>query len=63
MGEHRGIKENKGQSTTEYLIVVAAVIAALIIMVGRSNSMFRRGLNTVYNMGIESMINMANRVF
>lgn len=63
MAKYHGTRKNEGQSTIEYIIVVAVVISALLLIMGSKKSMFRSGLNKVYNMGINAMVNMAERVF
>lgn len=51
----------KGQSTVEYILVVAAVIAAILIF-GSRNGIFQNALNATYDTNINSMLNMAERI-
>ncbi len=54
-------RKRKGQSTVEYLVVVAGVIAALIVFLapgGPFNTEFGKALNA----GTDGMVNMANRL-
>ena len=55
-------RNKKGQSTVEYIILVAGVIAILIVFVGSSNSPFRISLNKAYTSATNGMENMANRL-
>lgn len=52
---------SKGQSTVEYILVVAAVIAAMLIFASR-NGIFQNALNATYDTNINSMLNMAERI-
>lgn len=54
--------KKKGQSTVEYLILVAGVIAILLYFVGNSGSPFRTALNQTYQSATNGMVNMANRL-
>ena len=54
--------KKKGQSTVEYLILVAGVIAILLYFVGSSGSPFRTALNATYQSATNGMTNMANRL-
>ncbi|OGX27502.1 MAG: hypothetical protein A2705_04115 [Omnitrophica WOR_2 bacterium RIFCSPHIGHO2_01_FULL_52_10] len=54
-------RNSKGQSTIEYILVVAAVIAALLIFAGR-NGIFQNALNATYDTNINAMLNMAERI-
>ncbi|HBO98042.1 MAG TPA: hypothetical protein DE315_02820 [Candidatus Omnitrophica bacterium] len=54
-------RNSKGQSTIEYILVVAAVIAAMLIFAG-SNGIFQNTLNAIYDTDINSMVNMAERI-
>jgi len=55
-------KKRKGQSTVEYLVLVAAVIAVILLFVGNQNSPFRTKLNGVLDSATNSMTNMAGRL-
>lgn len=52
-------RKKKGQSTVEYIILFAAVIAAILIFVAGP---FRDALNTTYTSGTKGMDTMANRL-
>ena len=56
------LRSKKGQSTVEYIILVAGVIAILIVFVGSSSSPFRAALNRTYLAATNGMENMANRL-
>lgn len=51
----------KGQATIEYILVIAAVIAAMLIFASE-NGIFQSALNAIYDTNINSMINMAERI-
>ncbi len=61
----RNIKEKprkkKGQSTVEYIILVAAVIAALLAFFGSSGA-FSPAFNTTLSDATSGMVNMAGRL-
>jgi hypothetical protein len=52
-------KKRKGQSTVEYIILVAAIIGALIIFLPGT---FRRAYNATLQSGTNGMQNMADRL-
>lgn len=51
----------KGQSTVEYILVVTAVIAVVILFTTSEDSSFRKRLTNVFNQTTGSMENVANR--
>jgi len=53
-------KKKKGQSTVEYIILIAAVLAALIIFLGPGGP-FQTAYNTTINSGTDGMEDMADR--
>lgn len=55
------VKKEKGQSTVEYIILVAAVIAALIIFLANGGP-FSKAFNTTMGSGTNGMEDMANRL-
>lgn len=61
MPVYRGMKSRKGQSTIEYILVVAAVLAVTIAFGGK-DSFFKNALNAAYDTNINSMLNMAERI-
>jgi len=52
-------KKKKGQSTVEYIILVAAIIAALIIFLPGT---FQTAFNAAMTSGTNGMENMADRL-
>ncbi len=54
-------KNNKGQSTLEYVILVTAVIVVIISLLVGNNSLFRTKLNTTLNGTIDAMDTMQTR--
>jgi hypothetical protein len=56
------IKKKKGQSTVEYIILVTAVIAVVIVFVVNGNSPFRQKMNQTLGNGTDAMANMAARL-
>ena len=56
------LRSKKGQSTVEYIILVAGVIAVIVVFVGSPSSPFRSALNRTYASATNGMENMANRL-
>ena len=54
-------KKKKGQSTVEYLVLVAAIIGALIIFL-RPGGPFQTAFNDTLDEGTTGMVNMAERL-
>jgi hypothetical protein len=54
-------REKKGQSTVEYILLVAAVLAALIIFL-RPGGVFQTAFNDTVSTGTNGMTFMANRL-
>ncbi len=54
-------KRKKGQSTVEYIILVAAVIGILIVFLSDTGP-FRKAFNATLSEGINGMTNMAKRL-
>lgn len=52
-------KKKKGQSTVEYIILVAAVVAALIVFLPGT---FKTAFNKTLSTGTNGMTDMANRL-
>ena len=51
---------HKGQSTVEYILLVTAVVAVIILFTVGSNSLFQTRLNTVFNQTTQDMLNVAS---
>lgn len=43
------IKKQKGQSTVEYIVLVTAVVAVLLLFLANGNSPFNQKLNSTLN--------------
>ena len=54
-------RKKKGQSTVEYIILVAAIIGALIIFL-RPDGVFQNAYNETLSTGTNGMVNMAERL-
>ncbi len=54
-------KNKKGQSTLEYIILVTAVVAIILVFLGPTG-IFRSRLNQTLDSATNSMINMAGRL-
>jgi competence protein ComGC len=54
-------KKQKGQSTVEYIILVAAVIGILIVFL-RPGGVFQNAYNDTLSQGTNGMVNMAQRL-
>lgn len=56
------LRTRKGQSTLEYLVLVAMVIAILILFLNPTNGVFSRAYNATLSRGTDGMEDMANRL-
>ena len=56
------LRNKKGQSTLEYVILVAGVIIVIIWFVGNSGSPFQTALNQSLQQATNGMEDMANRL-
>lgn len=54
-------KQKKGQSTVEYIVLVAAVVAAALFML-KPNGLFRTSLNTTLGSQMGQMEDMSTRL-
>ena len=54
-------RKKKGQSTVEYIILVAAIIGALVIFLGPSGA-FKNAFSNTLERGTNGMVNMADRL-
>lgn len=62
--KHRKMKvrsAKKGQSTVEYIILVAAVLAALLVFL-KPGGVFQTSFNDTLKSGTNGMVDMANRL-
>ena len=53
--------KKKGQSTVEYILLVAAVLGALVIFL-KPDGPFAKAYNSALQQGSDGMTNMANRL-
>ena len=56
------MRAHKGQSTVEYILLVTAVIAVIVLFTGGNNSVFQQRLNSVFNTTTQDMLNVASRL-
>lgn len=56
------VRKKKGQSTLEYVILVAGVVAILILFLTADESPFRQAYNDTLHQGTDGMVDMANRL-
>jgi len=57
------MRTKKAQSTVEYMLLVAAVIAVVVMFTtGQGSGGFQHGLNQVFNQTTQDMVNVANRL-
>ena len=54
-------RKKKGQSTLEYIILVAGVVAVIIVFL-RPNGQFNRQFNQTLSNATDGMVDMANRL-
>jgi hypothetical protein len=54
------MRARKGQSTVEYILLVTAVVAVIILFTTGKNSPFQQRLNSVFNTTTQGMLNAAN---
>lgn len=56
------LRTRKGQSTLEYLVLVAMVIAILVIFLNPTSGIFGQAYNRTLKAGSDGMEDMANRL-
>lgn len=54
-------KRKKGQSTVEYIVLVAAVLGVILVFLGPSG-IFQKTFNSILSKGSDTMLNLANRL-
>ena len=54
------MRAHKGQSTVEYLLLVTAVVAVIILFTTGSSSLFQARLTNVFNQTTQDMLNVAS---
>lgn len=55
------MRAHKGQSTVEYILLVTAVIAVIILFTA-NGGLFQTRLNSVFNTTTQDMLNVASRL-
>jgi uncharacterized protein (UPF0333 family) len=58
---HIQLKQNRAQSTLEYIILVTAVIVIVIGLVASPSSPFRKTLNSTFNEGIQKLDDVGSK--
>jgi hypothetical protein len=53
---------HKGQSTVEYLLLITAVVAVIILFTTGNKSPFQQNLNSVFNTTSQDMLNVASHL-
>jgi len=56
------MQAQKGQSTVEYILLVTAVIAVVILFTAGDRSLFQQRLNSVFNTTTQDLLNVASRL-
>jgi len=56
------IKNKRGQSTVEYVLLVTAVVAVIIFMITGSKSEFQQKMNDTLTNSIDEIGNMSDRL-
>ena len=55
-------KKKKGQVTLEFILLVAAIVAILIVFLNPNGGVFSTALNQTFQQGTNGMQNMAARL-
>jgi len=55
-------KKNRAQSTVEYILVVTAILAAIIVVTGKMFGRVKTGMNSV-SVSMERTLNVASNKF
>ena len=61
MSGYHATRHSEGQSTLEYILIVAIIIVVSMVFLGR-NGIFQSALNTTYDSDINFMLNMGERI-
>ncbi len=56
------MRAHKGQSTVEYILLITAVVAVIVLFTVGNNSLFQQRLNSVLNTTTQDMLNVASRL-
>jgi len=54
------MRAHQGQSTVEYILLITAVVAVIILFTVGKGSLFQTRLNTVFNQTTQDMLNVAS---
>ena len=54
------MRAHQGQSTVEYILLITAVVAVIILFTVGNGSLFQTRLNTVFNQTTQDMLNVAS---
>ena len=57
------LKNKKGQSTLEYIILMTAVVVAIIAFVVKGDSPFKQSLNATLNSATTEMQSMGGKIY
>jgi len=61
-GIRKMVRNQSGQSTIEYVIVITAVIVVILAIAG-NNGIFRKALDKTYQQSMNGMTDMSNRFY
>jgi len=53
------MRANQGQSTVEYILLVTAVIAVIVVFTAGNKSLFQTRLTSVFNQTTQDMVNVS----
>ncbi len=56
------MRQDKGQSTVEYILLVTAVIAVIVLFTVGPNNLFQSRLNSVFDTTTQDMLNVATHL-
>jgi len=60
--EDKRMHSHKGQSTVEYILLVTAVVAVIILFTTGNGNLFQTRLNSVFSTTTQDMLNVASRL-